>query len=385
MKPIFLLRSISTFIILVLLLNILHAQNFHLVKDINTSTNSYPHSYFNFISQSPFTFPVLNGISYFVADDGVHGAELFRSDGSKDGTYIVKDLFAGPASSNPVNITIAGSNIFFITNDSAKNDGSKNLWVSDGTASGTRLVKKFSYLYQSMALGNSLYFINNSTQLWKSDGTEQGTVMLFDFSKPPFNGDAIGSIYIVNGRIFFTGSSHNFNNNQYVLWVTDGTVNGTVVISESATQPDQLMPGPGNLIYFSANQSVSNSKRVLWVTTGNPLETTRIASANTNYDITRFQPFIIQNNTLFFLTSDTSTANNFTATNLYKYNFLSGDSATLVKKFIEPGPHNFIEYITAVNGNIYLSVYAQQPGGAITGQLWKTDGTTSGCLLLKDS
>lgn len=73
----------------------------------------------------------------FAADDGVHGPELWRSDGTAEGTVMVKNLQADPTSMAPDLLTTAGPAVYFRTNDGAAGD---TLWRSDGTAAGTRQV-----------------------------------------------------------------------------------------------------------------------------------------------------------------------------------------------------------------------------------------------------
>jgi ELWxxDGT repeat protein len=50
---------------------------------------------------------------YFAADDGAHGMELWRSDGSPEGTKLVQDINPGAASSEPESLAVAGGHLFF--------------------------------------------------------------------------------------------------------------------------------------------------------------------------------------------------------------------------------------------------------------------------------
>jgi ELWxxDGT repeat protein len=131
---------------------------------------------------------VLNGSAFFPANDGVHGTELWKSDGTAAGTVMVKDIQPGIGSSTPVDITSVNGLLFFAADDGASG---MELWKSDGTEAGTVRIKDINLgANPSMngsgalftACGGVVYFpATNGThgvELWKTDGTLAGTVML---------------------------------------------------------------------------------------------------------------------------------------------------------------------------------------------------------------
>ncbi|MDD1474197.1 hypothetical protein MEO41_23205, partial [Dolichospermum sp. ST_sed4] len=109
-----------------------------LFKDIYTGV-----SYGSGNSSSPSYLTVFNGSLYFRADNGINGAELWKTDGTDQGTVLVKDIYTG---------------------------------VSNGSANS-------SYLSYLTVFNSSLYFSardGNGAELWKTDGTDQGTVLVKD-------------------------------------------------------------------------------------------------------------------------------------------------------------------------------------------------------------
>ena len=73
----------------------------------------------------------------FEANDGQHGTELWTSDGTSAGTKLLKDLNPGPSSGLPSNLTVVGNEIYFTANRSVHGNDAFELWKTDGTTAGT--------------------------------------------------------------------------------------------------------------------------------------------------------------------------------------------------------------------------------------------------------
>src|SRR5205807_403080 len=77
-----------------------------MVKDINPgSLGSFPYHLAN-----------VNGTLFFAADDGTHGTELWKSDGTAAGTVLVQDINPNGSSSPSYLINVNGT-LFFTAND----------------------------------------------------------------------------------------------------------------------------------------------------------------------------------------------------------------------------------------------------------------------------
>ena len=134
------------------------------------------------------TSPLFKIPFYFAATTSSSGTELWKSDGTVSGTVMVKDIVSGTGSSSPFYFRAVGNIVYFRACDT----NGCELWKSDGTFLGTVMVKDInsgsvgSNPNSLTAVGNTLFFLaddgTNGRELWKSDGTASGTVMVKDIN-----------------------------------------------------------------------------------------------------------------------------------------------------------------------------------------------------------
>ena len=175
------------------------------------------------------SFTPVGQVIYFQAYDGVNGYELWMSDGTASGTGMVKDINSGSSSSSPQGLTAVGNTLYFQAYDATNGE---ELWKSDGTASGTVMVKDInsgsgsSSPYGFTAIGNTLYFRaydgTSGIELWKSDGTASGTVMVKDINSGSLSSFSVYpwdlSLTVIGNTLYFQA---NDGNNGYELWKYD--------------------------------------------------------------------------------------------------------------------------------------------------------------------
>lgn len=131
----------------------------------------------------------MGGLLYFVASNDATGEELWRSDGSQAGTYLVKDVNPGKESPSITYLAVVGNTLFF---SARQIDSGVELWKSDGSEADTLMVKDiFPEASNSGPLGladfNGTLFFSaddgvHGRELWQSDGTPDGTVMIMDIN-----------------------------------------------------------------------------------------------------------------------------------------------------------------------------------------------------------
>ena len=196
----------------------------------------------------------------FFADDGNSGRELWTTDGTADGTYLLADLWPGGGGSDvgsfsgPQSIISLGDGRALFT--AADPIHGNEPWITDGTAEGTHMVADINQgeagfagsspsSLAALGGGRAIFMADDGihgTEPWVTDGTAEGTRMVADlrpspgFGPPPSDFVAIGG-----GRAIF----RNFDSvSGQEPWVTDGTAEGTYRIADvSPGQASSLGPG----------------------------------------------------------------------------------------------------------------------------------------------
>jgi ELWxxDGT repeat protein len=190
------------------------------LKDINGGTLNGADI---LISDEPMT--VVNGKLFFRATDGVSGVEPWVSDGTTAGTTLLKDLNpSGPSA--PTNDVAIGNRIYFSANGDSDGDmvtEGVEPWVTDGTASGTRMIKDInagggSSPGKYCAYGNLVFFRaddgTTGAEPWVTDGTSDGTYRIADINGGVGNSNPKEPV-VYDGRLYFVADNGTAEN----LWV----------------------------------------------------------------------------------------------------------------------------------------------------------------------
>lgn len=246
-----------------------------MVKNISTFTNSFKHS-------RPSEFAAHQGKVYFSADNTNDGRELFVTDGTTAGTFMVKNIDGSSSSSNPTDLLSLGDHLLFIAEGSFFNT---EIWKSDGTAAGTTILKEVNPSGSGLStspntsekrlhrVGDLAFFSaddgTNGPELWRTDGSEVGTQMVIDFPAGIF-GEAPPQNFVVIDSLLYYKYDDGSKGNE--LWRSNGTETGTYMVkdirsgfSSSLVLPTYITAHNG-LVYFGADSSSEGIE--LWQSDG---------------------------------------------------------------------------------------------------------------------
>ncbi len=242
-----------------------------LVKDINETPG---------VSSNAEGLTSFNGKLYFAADNGINGWELWVSDGTEDGTAMLKDIDPGDENSHglPSSFAVVNGTLFFSAYDGGGAlEHARELWKSDGTGDGTEMVKDINATggfgsgpVRLTGVGSTVYFTasngSSGAELWKSDGTGDGTEIVEDIH--PSAGSDPQELINFNGTLFFNADDGSTGRE---LYKATGDSSTEMVEDINPVVNSQVPAGltvVGNTLYFAANDGIANHGRELWKSNG---------------------------------------------------------------------------------------------------------------------
>ena len=364
---------------------------------VNVNASTYNEIFDVGDAEPSINFVTTDSYTFFTFDDGVHGSELWVTDGTPIGTKIVKDITEGESSSNISDTLVSLNNKVYFT------IGDNNLWVSDGTESGTHILVEIGYSMSNFYTINNKILFNISGYEGKpfsiiaSDGTEIGTVLLEIPDDVNISMLMMSSSMSLKSKdyIYFTGFSKTWSS---VLWRTNGTISGTTVVWEPSSGNNFTLPystSLNNVIFGKIHSDDAGDE--LWATNSSGTSANMIkdiiqgTTGSTPIDLFEY------NGKIYFTANDPDTAEYY-ETEYYNseteqmelmtgYNY---KSALFVSDGTEDGTHvlklngksiegSFNKY--AVYNNI---LYFIAPFDGDKPKLWRTDGTDVGTYIVQE-
>jgi ELWxxDGT repeat protein len=363
-----------------------------LVKDVRSG----PQGAFNRDDGSivSYTTPASIGSTlFFAGNDGVHGVELWKSDGSAAGTVLVKDIWPGTSSAFPWSTSLTwfsqtfvnvGGTLFFVARDGVHD---YEVWKSNGTAAGTVMVKDIYNSWDQLPseltnVNGTLFFSHtdgtHGVELWKSNGTAAGTVMVKDIN--PGAGDSDPEeLAEFNGQLVFSADDGSHGQEP---WISNGTDAGTMMLKDidaaSSSGPGDFTQ-VGTTVFFSAANADYGLE--LWKSDGTEAGTVVVKNIAPSWYGSRPSELEVMNGALFFRATDNGLYVDH-GVELWKSD--GTEAGTVMIKDIWPGSKDsWPRFMTNVDGMILFKANTADQG-FWGGELWKSDGTEPGTVMVKD-
>ncbi|NYJ02568.1 ELWxxDGT repeat protein [Nocardioides thalensis] len=334
---------------------------------------------------------VAAGGALFFTADGEDGDELWRSDGTRSGTVLVKHFSTDEESyyNGISNLTAAGDTLFFTADDGTHGE---ELWKSDGTKAGTVLVKdilpadnedEYSEYYGGpsdlAAVGDSLFFSadngEDGKELWTSDGTRVGTVMVKDVHPGAYDSEPT-ELTAAGDHLFFRARDGQHGQE---LWRSDGTPGGTAMVKNILPGTKSGRPtgfaAMGDSVFFTANDDDGSEGRDLWTSDGTDAGTVLVEDFNGGDDeYYGVDGLEVVGDRLFFAAPDESHG-------LELWSSDGSEAGTVLVKDIRPGEYaGYPSGLTEVAGTLFFTAR----DGAHGRELWRSDGTDAGTTMVED-
>ena len=296
------------------------------------------------------------GDLFFAADsdNSDNNIELWKTNGTESGTVLVKEI---TGESYLTDMSEAGGALFLAISDGT---GSNALWKSDGTTSGTVRIKDIAgeYLADPTEVDGRLFFVaeqGDGYELWKSDGTPTGTALVKDI--PISGGHGPHNLVSAGETLFFVSAYQN------ELWKSDGTAGGTVKVKDDVSASSWSMTSVGPSLFFTSDG--------LWKTDGTPAGTVEVKRPVSARGYSYPSDLTAVGGSLFFI-------NDFDE--LWKSD--GSAAGTVLVKEITGAAGVVGGYQQGGLANVQGTLFFTANDGT---ELWRSDGSSTGTVVVNDS
>ncbi|RYE25646.1 MAG: T9SS type A sorting domain-containing protein [Sphingobacteriales bacterium] len=246
-------------------------------------------------SQS-ISYYTLNNKIYFRGSDTVHGDELWVTDGTASGTNMLKDLTPATGESSDIGPFTECNNKLYFTGRLTGSGSPFGVYVTDGTTTGSFSLTNVENYGFFVPYNNEMYFggsdLSKST-LFKTDGTTAGTLPLYVNPIPGVTRIDYNIVY--NGKLFLGLVI----GDEAGLFTTDGTTPGThMVLDAGLISSINILNGK---MYFFARTAANAIK--LYESDGTTSGTHELSQN----DIL-FSDLYVNNNKLYFVAASANAA-----------------------------------------------------------------------------
>ncbi len=272
-----------------------------------------PSSIFN--SSSPHDYAVKEPYLYYIGYDTLTNADnVFRTDGTRAGTTTLNKGLSN-SYTQVSGLRKVGKHLFFSAQVPGKG---REPMVSKGSLGDAVILKD---LYSGTASSNPMYFCGNDSiayfaatdqagnfSVYKTNGTESGTSKLFDFSKKSLQNAKPDTMFYHQGLIYLR---HWYNGSEFaktsmvVAWDLAGDSLRILqpISGDTYNEPNRLQI-MGNKIIFKANSSKSGIEP--WITDGTRAGTFLLSDIYTGTQTSFASNFNIYNGRAFFAATNAS-------------------------------------------------------------------------------
>jgi ELWxxDGT repeat protein len=283
--------------------------------------------------------------------------------------YLVSDINQSRpgASSLPEMVGAFGDRLFFTA---TRPDTGYELWTTTGTPVSTTLLEVLpgpggpGAHPGGVAFGNALLFrrFTEFQGLWISDGTAAGTRRL--------SSDGVFSDIGVSGGLAFYGGGSSSETSE--LWHSDGTAGGTFLLKEilpgsTGSLPSDFTPLADRVVFLVDNDDPNGLLPGVWRTDGTPDGTRRVTN--------RPCGFLERVGSRIFM----ACSNGIGSSGLWTTDGTTSGTQLAWPAVLPGGLNTSFGELTAVEGTLFF--WVSMPPGE---RLWKSDGTEAGTVQVQD-